>query len=241
MITAITPTGDRPLAISLCCRWMEAQTRQPDQWIIVDDGKMETYKSLPDFSPRFDGLCYVRRVPGQNDPRFTLSENLKTAISYISGEKILIIEDDEYYAPKYIETVSRYLNKSEVAGIGKSRYYHLPSGGYMIIGNMGHASLAQTGFRKSFMPEFAKVLSPGKLYIDYAVWKAAKSRRSARIFYDKPPLYVGMKGLPGRAGIGRGHDPRIYRKRDAGRKVLKQWIPKDYRVYLDILNGGKND
>lgn len=240
MITAITPTGDRPLALSLCCRWMEAQTRRPDQWIIVDDGKTEIYKSLPDFAQKLDGLCYVRRVPEPNDPKFTLSENLKAAIPYIRSEKILIIEDDEYYAPGYIEAVSKHLNKAEVAGIGRSRYYHLPSGGYMIIGNMGHASLAETGFRKSFIPEFIKVLMPGKLYIDYAIWRAAKRRRPARVFYDKPPLYVGIKGLPGRRGIGRGHDPRIYRKRDADRSVLKRWIPNDYRVYLNIL-GMKDD
>jgi len=44
IITAITPTGDRPLALALCQQWMDAQTVRPDQWIVVDDGKIP-YKS----------------------------------------------------------------------------------------------------------------------------------------------------------------------------------------------------
>ena len=40
MITVITPTGDRPLAFSLCRKWIFNQTIKPDQHIIVDDGKI---------------------------------------------------------------------------------------------------------------------------------------------------------------------------------------------------------
>ena len=227
MITAITPTGDRPLAFSLCRRWMEGQTQGPDQWIVVDDGKNP-------MKP-FDGIDYIRREPLPSDPKFTLAENLKAAIPHVKGDKIIIIEDDEYYAPIYIEVMGKNFGRHEVVGIGKSRYYHLPSGGYMIIGNMGHASLAQTAISKSFLSFFQSILTPGKLYIDYEVWRRAKKRGSGFIFFDPKPIYVGIKGLPGRIGIGRGHDRKIYRMIDRGRKVLRQWIPQDYQVYLDIL------
>ena len=228
MITAITPTGDRPLALSLCRRWMEQQTRKPDQWIVVDDGN-KPIKS-------FYGIDYVRREPKPSDPKFTLAENLKAAIPHIKGDQILIIEDDEYYAPNYVGEISRRFGPGrEVVGIGRSRYYHLPSGGYMIIGNMGHASLAQTAVSKSFLSIFQSILTPGKLYIDYEVWRRAKKRSSGHVFFDARPIYVGIKGLPGRTGIGRGHDRKIYRLIDRGRKVLRQWIPQDYQVYLDLL------
>jgi len=265
MITAITPTGDRPLAFSLCRRWMEGQTQKPDQWIVVDDGKKP-------MKP-FDGIDYVRRDPLPSDPKFTLAENLKAAIPHIKGDQILIIEDDEYYAPRYIEEMIKHFGVHripvyslnpyvrtkqtqryspakiealkrpmdiKVVGIGRSRYYHLPSGGYRIIGNMGHASLAQTAISKPFLPLLQRILMPGKLYIDFEIWKRANVDRSGFIFLDKDPLYVGIKGLPGRAGIGQGHNRGIYKQIDAGRKVLRQWIPKDYQVYLDIL-GHRND
>ena len=227
MITAITPTGDRPLAFSLCRRWMEQQTRKPDQWIVVDDGKNPMQP--------FDGIDYIRREPLPGDPKFTLAENLKAAIPHIKGDKIIIIEDDEYYAPIYIEVMRKNFGRHEVVGIGKSRYYHLPSGGYMIIGNMGHASLAQTAISKSFLPIFQSILVPGKLYIDYEIWRRAKMRKSGRVFLDPKPIYVGIKGLPGRAGIGRGHDRKIYRLVDRGRRILRQWIPLHHQVYLDLL------
>ncbi|MBE3040255.1 MAG: hypothetical protein IMZ62_15775 [Chloroflexi bacterium] len=51
------------------------------------------------------------------------------------------------------------------------------------------------------------------------------------------PLYVGIKGLPGRAGIGMGHNPGMYLNRDTGgRPVLKKWMPKDYEVYLNLAD-----
>lgn len=227
MITAITPTGDRPLVFSLCRRWIEHQAVRPGQWIVVDDGREPITNA--------NGFEYVRRHPGPE--KNTLALNLMAAMPYIKGDKILIIEDDEYYAPGYVAAMSKYLDKHEVVGIGMSRYYHLPSGGYMVIGNMSHASLAQTGFRRSFLPEFRKVLIPGKLYIDFAVWQRARPRGRAFVFRDKAPLYVGIKGLPGRPGIGRGHDARIYRLHDPARKILRQWMPRDYQAYLDILKG----
>jgi hypothetical protein len=239
MITAITPTGDRLLAFSLCRRWMENQTRQPDQWIVVDDGKMPM--SGPSLRDTENGFEYVRREPRLTDPKFTLADNLRTAIPHIKGNKILIIEDDEYYAPGYVATMARYLDKYEVVGIGRSRYYHLPIGGYAVIGNMDHASLAETGFRRSFLPEFRQILTPGKLYIDFAIWRKAKIRHKGFIFRDeKAPLYVGIKGLPGRNGIGRGHDERLYKYFDKDRRILKKWIPRDYQIYLEVLRNGND-
>jgi hypothetical protein len=49
-----------------------------------------------------------------------------------------------------------------------------------------------------------------------------------------------MKGLPGRTGIGAGHKTTMYREKDGmDRAQLKVWIPKDYQVYLDVIEGMK--
>jgi hypothetical protein len=63
------------------------------------------------------------------------------------------------------------------------------------------------------------------------------TRNDVSLFSDSDrPLYVGIKGLPGRAGIGMGHNPAMYVARDtADRRVLKQWMPKDYQTYLDAM------
>jgi len=229
MITAVTPTGDRPLAFALCRRWMKHQVLKADQWVVVDDGIKPLTKTKS-----FD---YIRREPKKSDPQFTLIENLKCALPHIKGDKILIMEDDEYYSPYYIQVMSKHLSRHEVVGIGNSKYYHLPSGGNFTIGNMRHASLAETGFRRSFLPKFKGLLSQGNVYIDTLLWRAA----NGFIFTDsdKNPLYLGIKGLPGRRGIGRGHDLSLYKKYppDTSRLKLKKWVPEDYRIYMDIIEG----
>ena len=191
-ITAITPTGDRLLAFALCKHWMEMQTRRPDQWIVVDDGK------VPTKAPAW--ATYIRRPPRPNDPKHTLNVNLKTAIPHVKGEKIIIIEDDEYYAPKYVETLAKKLDEYEVVGISQSKYYHLPTGGCVQIPNTFHASLAETGFRSSMLSEFSMLIErDGTMYVDMSLWKQAMGESKGYLFSDSDTfLYVGIKGLPGR-------------------------------------------
>ena len=236
MITAITPTGDRPLAFALCKHWMETQTVRPDQWIVVDDGKVPTRAPA--------GSTYIRRTPLPNDPVYTLNLNLKTAIPHIRGNKILIIEDDEYYAPDYVKMMAQALEGYEVAGIMASKYYHIGSNGYAQHGNTIHASLAQTGFRSQFLNTFTALLdSELTTYLDIRVWRTAMNNSVGYLFADgAQSLYAGIKGLPGRHGIGIGHDPAMYKQNlDNKHAILRKWIPRDYQVYLDVQSGKLND
>jgi len=234
ILTLITPTGDRPLAFALCQNWIRKQTLQPNQWIVVDDGKVPLKPYVP--------MQYVRREPQPDDPKHTLVLNLKTAMPLIKGDKIMIIEDDEYYAPEYLEEMACRLNQHEIVGIGRSRYYHLPSGNYSRLPNITQASFAEMAFRSSFLPEFKKFLNGGQ-YIDIIIWRNIDKKRRFVFIDNGKPLYVGMKGMPGRHGIGGGHDKnhRIYRCHhcDESRKILNSWIPdKDAcNTYMDIITG----
>lgn len=231
-ITAITPTGDRPLAFGLCQIWMASQTRKPDQWLVIDDG----IQPLEQLTP----MEYIRREPQPGEPKPTLTANLRTALPFIKGDQILIIEDDEYYAPGYAEMLAGALNTYLVAGISRSKYYHLPSGRYQQIGNATHASLAQTGFQSAFLPDFAALLN-GDSYLDLRIWRKAGPR--GFLWTDGPggSLYTGIKGLPGRAGIGLGHSTRMYTRIDTqDRATLRRWAPGGAQFYMDILRGTLN-
>ena len=237
LITLITPTGDRPLAFALCQNWVRKQTMQSYQWIVIDDGKIPMTPYVP--------MVYIRREPKANDPQCTLILNLMTALPLIEGKKIIIIEDDEYYAPKYVEEISARLDQHEVVGIGNTKYYHLFSGGYYRHRNIDHASLAQTAFRDSFLSEFKKILNTNIeiARIDRQIWRKLRGSGRGVIFIDdeSDPLYLGIKGLPGRPGVI-GHDPESspYHRRnqcpDIFRGVLMEWIPEDYGIYMDIVN-----
>ena len=235
-ITLITPTGGRPEAFALCKKWIAAQTLPPDQWIIVDDGPEPLEcAGLPDFA------CYIRREPQASDPPHTLVVNVDAALSYIVGDKILFIEDDEYYAPEYVQIISGLLDQYQIVGIGHSKYYHLPTGGYFQHANTKHASLAQTAFRREMLPLVRACVNLGmeKTWLDDNLWKEAQKSNGIKsyIFKDEQvSLYCGIKGLPGRAGIGIGHKPKTYKDQDdQERGILRQWIPRDYQVYLDLL------
>ena len=229
MITLITPTGDRPLAFALCQLWIKNQILKPDQWIVIDDGEIPLEPLVP--------MEYVRRSPTPGSGS-TLIQNLSVAVPLIKGDKVFIIEDDEYYAPDYVLRLSEYLNAREVVGICRSKYYHLPSGKFLRIGNVTHASLAQTSFRSTFLPSFISQLK-GDTYLDMRLWRVAMSGSRGFLFEDRAKsLYCGIKGLPGRAGIGAGHREGLYRAQDsAHRPQLREWVPVDFSYYFDILSG----
>lgn len=244
MLTLITCTGDRPLCFNLLEGWISNQTVQPDQWVVVDDGQTETcVKSNCD---------YVRRIPQKTDPKFTILLNIEEAFKYVKGDKILFIEDDEYYAPDYIKEISNRLDKYDLVGIGRSKYYHLPIMRWHKHRNMGHASLAQTGFTNNFFKD-AKSCLRGDLFFDIRLWRVVNGRdadqrslpnnvhqsesrdRKGLIFDDvEKSLYVGMKGMPGRKGIGVGHKEGNGYNPDKG--TLRNWISvdEDYNKYLKI-------
>jgi hypothetical protein len=240
--TVITATGDRPLCLSFLKKWMEAQTYPPSCWIIIDDGKIpmkeSEYMDLPDYT------TLLRRNPTEDDPKHTLNINLMASLPYVEGDYIIFCEDDEYYAPEYLATMSRYLKEYEVVGICRSRYYHLPSYRYYIHPNYDHSSLAQTGIRTSFLETFSGLLN-GDPFIDMRIWKTVANKndllwgkarfltkgheingKKGYLFDDSIGdkfIYVGMKGMPGREGIGSGHKGMgIF---DYDQSILRKWIP----------------
>ena len=245
-ICIITLTGDRPLAFSLCQRWVLQQTRfqqerKDDQWIVVDDGKAQTPVPL--------NCEYIRREPKPHDPAHTLNINMLEALKHVKCDNVVIMEDDDYYAATYLEDMEKQLTNGDVVGIGHAKYYHLPSGGYSQQDNNGHASLAQTAFKSSMIP-FVEACAKqnNSHYLDVRLWLGIggvikggpipdgghRVGKNGWIFRDNNQ-YVGIKGLPGRPGIGTGHATESYGQKDINRTILKKWIPKDYQVYLDVL------
>jgi len=237
-VTFLTTTKDRPLAFVLCQRWVKHQTLQPTQWIIVDDGKQPIADLIS-----MDKALYLRREPKVDESPNTLFLNLKTALPIVKEDKILFIEDDDYYAPKYAETIVAKLEEHEVVGINNSRYYYLPTCGNCRALNKRHASLAQTAFRKSFLSEFAKLLDTNTGALDLKLWRELANGRGYLFSDDNEPLCVGIKGMPGRKSASGAHTASSWRYqlyvRDLLQMLLCQWIPrrKDFNLYDDIIKG----
>lgn len=234
--TVITCTGDREICLNLLTKWMDCQTMKPERWLIVDDGKTPISQEIMDMFPKF--VEYIRREPVVGEPQFTLNLNMLKALSNVKEEKIIFWEDDEYYAPRYIETISKNLDSFDAVGVGKSRYYYLPSFKYYVHNNMDHASLAQTAINYNLIDKLIEFSSGNDPFIDIKIWQYVFASSLKKNLIDdninNQFLYVGMKGMPGRSGIGSGH--RGIGRFDSHQLMLKKWIPltMHHDIYLKI-------
>jgi glycosyltransferase involved in cell wall biosynthesis len=236
-IAIITPTRNRVQTIALLARWLRQQTVKPDLWVVVDDGEEEICFEEP-------MTHLVKRKQGPGEPTHSLCLNLRQALPYMLADKIFICEDDEYYAPTYIEEMSKRLDQYPVVGIGYSKYYHLGLRSPFVHENMQHASLAQTSFRREMIGEFIRCMAdPKDNFIDIKFWKLVRSRgliwrdADGYIPSDGKPgaQYVGMKGMPGNPGIGFGHKAMPGYRQDHTLEWLRRWIrPEDFSAYEKI-------
>jgi len=221
MITLVTPTGDRTESFELCRRWIANQTVQPNQWIVVDDG----FTPVPGYL-KMD-IDYIRREPKEGEGH-TLTLNLRAALPHIKGDKILIIEDDDWYGPDYIKTMKRYLTTYRIVGEALSRYYHVPTMKYRRVANTNHASLCQTGFVKELLPVFEECLD-GDPYVDARFWK--RCGKNGYLIVDRNDelrLHCSTKGMKGRKGIGTGHNENArYYTPDYELKYLLKWVGEE--------------
>ena len=209
-VTLVTPTGGRPEAFALCERWMNRQDYTgPLQWVVVDDVDPATELTM--------GQEVVRPEPRWSGSH-TLARNFKAGLLAARYDAVIVIEDDDWYSPRYVQDMVNRLDRHAVttlAGEFPSRYYNVRNRCYRLPGNETHASLCQTAFRLEVVPKIRSLITE-ETWIDLRMW--SKIRGELYEAYN----VVGIKGLPGRDGVGIGHqdggtpDPEL--------DVLRDWI-----------------
>jgi glycosyltransferase involved in cell wall biosynthesis len=217
-ITVITPTRDRPQAFALCRQWMAAQElAEPFQWIVVDDG------DVPIQEGPFE---HLRRPP--SGARNTLPDNLIEALARARGDRIVIVEDDDFYAPGYLALMAEHLRKDWAAGEVRARYYNVKSRRWHVGPDPSFASLCRTGFRREAADLVRKSAEEtkraGDVSVDIRFWAAVKRAALPFALFEQPKLTVSIKGLPGRAGLGKNHAADIFPHKDPEGLVLKTWV-----------------
>lgn len=229
LVTLITPTGARPEAFALCEKYMKRQTYRGEiQWIVVDDGDPPTECTM--------NQTYIRGPkpwrPGINTQR----PNMNAALEYIQGDFIFIIEDDDWYAPNYLESYLRLLQIYSAVGEGNAKYINILDRSWREWDNHKHASLCQTGMRKELLPRLDEAINSGELFMDCVLWRYFFHHNLKPFMFLNQDLCVGIKGMPGRRGIGAGHFPQEKGfTSDPGFSNLKRIIgEEDARVYTEI-------
>lgn len=238
MLTLITPTGARPAAFALCENYMARQTYTGAvRWIIVDDGAPPAR-----FSVLRDGWArhIIRPDPPWRPGENTQGRNLKAAIgaarslAEIDDEdlQILIIEDDDWYHPAYLEKMAEDLRRADLVGEGDARAYNVRHRRWIQLRNREHASLHSTAMRGAAIDAFEAVLARPALYYDLNLWRAAPtSRRIAPRNFS-----VGIKGMAGRPGLARGHGFQEGSPDPSGEKLI-EWIgAEDAAAYAPFFD-----
>jgi hypothetical protein len=203
---------------------MKNQTAKPDQWIIVDDGVTEfNEENLPEFSE------YYYRIPVRSADKHSIGSNLEIALRMVKFDKIIIMEDDDWYSPFYVSFMVELLSKSELAGLWGTNYYHVKVPGWREMGRNTHAALSMTAFRKSFIPQIIKSI-PGDISIDLRIWK---NNKGLLVEGRNKKLQLSIKGMPGRENAGVGKIQNRYTK-DPEYKKLVEWCD-DAQVYIDLM------
>ena len=225
MLTLLTATGARPEAWAICESLMAAQDYTgPVRWVIVDDG--------PDPQPvtfKRDGwqLLVIRPAPFWQPGQNTQARNLAKGMEAVPADaRLVIIEDDDVYRADWLSHVDRQLDRAELVGECQARYYNLALRRGRQLSNNRHASLCSTAMRGAALATFRRELKPGVQFIDVNLWRRHPSRHlftGGRV--------VGMKGLPGRGGIGMGHRNDFRGTADPDLTLLRQWIGENVELY----------
>lgn len=228
MLQLLTATGARPEAFALCQRWMQAQDYVGKVlWIIVDDG--QDPQPLAKMSSRWLQVVVrpsPRWEPGQN----TQARNLLAGLNAVDSDyPLVMIEDDDWYAPDWLTHVEQQLERAEIVGEIHARYYNVATRKGRQLRNGTHASLCSTALRGAGIDALRKSCVSSPKFIDLDLWKR---HRNKRVFEGH--RVVGIKGMPGRGGIGMGHQENFTGDFDRNGALLRQWIGDDATHYSEF-------
>jgi len=227
-VSIITPSGERHEAIKRTHYYIERQTfNGPIQWIICDDSDKHYEINTPSNVVHFTHK--KRQYPGNKSDSFR--SNVVCALKEVLFDRVLIFEDDDWYHPDYIVIYKNRLLNWQLTGEGPARYYNVQRRTYRVLGNTKRASFCQTGLQASILDKLLVACYKDSAFVDARLWD--KNCRKF-VFQDGPPHCIGVKGMPGRAGIGMGHRSKSFTT-DHEFKTLERWIGKeDTNYYREI-------
>lgn len=227
MLTLLTATGCRPKAWAICEQLMLKQNYSGDvRWIIVDDGEIPqpiTFKrdnwTLDIIRPKH------RWERGLN----TQADNLLAGLELVNdSDRLVIIEDDDWYAHDWLKVVERHLDNAELVGEIQAKYYNIKINVGRQLQNTRHASLCSTGMRDDAIKTFKEVCIPNTKFIDINLWNKHKSK----LLFTGDRV-IGIKGFEGREGIGMGHKSDFNGIKDNhDYDLLKSWVGESYHYYV---------
>ena len=226
MLTLLTATGARPEAWAICEKMALRQTYKGSvHWIIVDDGKDPQPIT---FQRENWKLSVIMPQPSWSPGQNTQARNLMEGLRLVSNaDRLVIWEDDDAYHPQWLERVDQWLDRHDLVGEAPARYYNVQSKRFRRLQNNQHSSLCSSAMKGDAIERFRRELKPGIQFIDINLWR---NFRGSQALYPTE-MVVGIKGMPGRGGIGMGHKVEFKGDVDKDGSVLRQWTEQNADLY----------
>lgn len=176
----VTVTHGRPKAFEILKKLVKKQTTKDFTWLIVTDS-WDKYVFTPEME-------VVRRTPVQGEKLPSICSNWLAALDWIDDhdeyDKIIPLEDDDWYHREYVLETSEWLDKGDLVGWEHDAYYFVLSRKAKRQHNVGHASLAATAFGRAALPWVRECASQGQVFIDLLLWQGIW----AKSLTQQPPV-----------------------------------------------------
>lgn len=232
MIALVTPTGARRDQFALCTKWMQRQTYSGDVvWVIIDDAHPVTTDNVGEgFKDKWT-IVKIYPTPLWSNWN-TQARNIKAGMDFLYStykkediSAVFIIEDDDFYRPNYLERMTTLQGKYDLWGEVNTIYYNVHFRRYAANNNFAHSSLFQTAFTYDMIPMLERCYS--NKFIDCVLWTSTNNK----LLFNDGTISIGMKGMPGRGGIGAGHSRAMSMIDDRNLNYLRTLIGDDAKEY----------
>jgi hypothetical protein len=205
-LTALTCTYQRPEAMALCRKYLARQTRQPDQWLILDGPEPMPVKVLAAIEQ-----------------------------GRIEGEVVCFIEDDDWFRADWIEWCDATMEKGyDLVGEGNAVYWNCAWRWSSCCFNVRHAALVQTAVHRDMLESVANVIrSYQSVFFDTRLWCLDASKFLALPESPAQRRIVGIKGMYAKSGYsGEHYQIRPEGTQcDPSMETLHRWIGSDALDY----------
>lgn len=207
IVTALTVTrGDRPHFLELQNKMLESQTCEKFYHVLID------YKPKTKF----------------NDVTERYKKGFEQAFNELKSDLVVVMEDDDYYAPTYIENMVKLWmvnGRPNCFGFDSTWYYHLERKEYDKLYHPGRASMFNSVFTAEVLNcDFGKMTDP---FLDIRLWKQLKGIAT-------PYRNVECIGIKHGQGMtsGAGHKKTFkYKFQDIGGNWLKHQTKGFYETH----------
>jgi hypothetical protein len=179
-----------------CKRLIDNQTIQPDQLAVID---YKPESKAPDLTKRVrEGFEYLRSI---------------------GCECVLIMENDDFYQPDYIEIMLSEWSKAgkpEIFGTSSTLYYHIIKKQYRLLSHPNRSSLMNTLIRCDAQISW---LADSEVFLDLNLWQQLEGKT----FDTTHPIAIGIKHGQGLCG-GKGHSQMLFDKGDKNMQYLESLV-----------------